>query len=219
MNTQIDQSILDRYLIQRPDGGHYIAYASLSDDYAVDYDGTYLWACGHMTRRSERYENLFSVQLNTAYDTRPNGWEDNQTEDYDILYEFITGQLPENQPNLSKYQRLFDRGLVVRREGGISVNVPVVKSGVPAFDLFEGIDVQELFAIYTDCSEKIADLQDPLFPAHMREYNRARLLACGTNLDMYIYRWMLDHGVIALPEDDRRGGIMTVVLADTLPTT
>ena len=108
---------------------------------------------------------------------------------------------------------------MVRREGGISVNVPVVKSGVPAFDLFEGIDVQELFAIYTNCSERIADLQDPLYPAHMREYNRARLLAYGTNLDMYIYRWMLDHGVIALPEDDRRGGIMTVVLADTLPTT
>ena len=219
MNTQIDQGILDRYSIQRPDGGHYIAYADVYDEYSVDYDNTYLWACGHMTRCSERYENLFSVQLNTAYDTRPNGWQDNQTEDYDILYEFITGQLPENQPNLSKYQRLFDRGLVVRREGGISVNVPVVKSGVPAFDLFEGIDVQELFAIYTNCSERIADLQDPLYPAHMREYNRARLLAYGTNLDMYIYRWMLDHGVIALPEDDRRGGIMTVVLADTLPTT
>ncbi len=217
MDTRIDPDILNRYSIQRPDGGHYIAYADVDDDYTVDYDGTYLWACGHMTRRSERYDCLASVQLNTAYDTRPNGWEDNQTVDYDILYEFITGQLPENQPNLSKYQRLFTRGLVVRREDGISVNVPVVKSDLPAFDLFEGIDQNELFAIYTECSKKIADLQDSLYPEHMRAYNRARLLAYGTNLDLYIYRWMLDNGVLSLPEDDRRGGIMTVVFADTLP--
>ena len=189
----------------------------VAQDTNVDYDGTYLWACGHMIRRSERYDCLASVQLNTAYDTRPNGWQDNMTEDYDILYEFITGQLPENQPNVSKYQRLFTRGLVVRREDGISVNVPVVKSGLPAFDLFEGIDQNELFAIYTECSKKIADLQDSLYPEHMRAYNRARLLAYGTNLDLYIYRWMLDNGILSLPEDDRRGGIMTVVLADTLP--
>ena len=217
MDTQIDQDILNRYSIQRPDGGCYIAYADVDDDYTVDYDGTYLWACGHMTRLSDRYENLSSVQLNTAYDTRPNGWEDNLYTDYDILYEFITGQLPETQPNLVRYQRLFNRGLVVRRESGISINVPVVKCDLPAFDLFEGIDMKELYAIYTDCSARIADLQDPLYPPHMREYNRARLLAYGTNLDMYIYRWMLDHGVLTLPEDDRRGGIMTVVFADTLP--
>ena len=217
MDTQIDPSILNRYSIQRPDGGYYIAYADVDDDYTVDYDNTYLWACGQMTRRSERYEGLSSVQLNTAYDTRPNGWEDNLYTDYDILYEFITGQLSETQPNLVSYQRLFTRGLVVRRDGGISVNVPVVKNDLPAFNLFEGIDTKELFAIYTDCSARIADLQDSLYPEHMREYNRARLLAYGTNLDMYIYRWMLDHGVLTLPEDDRRGGLMTVVFADTLP--
>ena len=34
---------------------------------------------------------------------------------------------------------------------------------------------------------------------------------------MYFYRWMLDHGILTLPEDDRRGGIMTIVWADTLP--
>lgn len=217
MQTEIDPDILNRYSIQRPDGGFYVAFATVEDDYTVDYDGTYLWVCGLMDRGSERYEGLYSVQMNTAYDTRPNGWQDNLYTDYEILYDFITGKLPETQPNLVSYQRLFTRGLVARREGGISVNVPVVKSDLPAFDLFDGIDTKELIAIYRECSEKIADLQEPLYPAHMRDYNRARLLAYGTNLDMYIYRWMLDHGVLTLPEDDRRGGIMTVVRADTLP--
>lgn len=217
LNTQVDEEILNRFWIQRPDGGCYIAYANVYDEYTVDYDNTYLWSCGHMNRRSDRYEGLASVQMNTTYDTRPNGWRDNLTEDYDALYEFITGQLPENQPNLSKYQRLFTRGLVVRRESGISVNVPVVMHNAPQFDLFAGIDINELSAIFTDCSERIADLQDPLYPAHIREYNRARLLAYGTNLYMYFYRWMLDHGILTLPENDRRGGIMTVVVADTLP--
>ena len=217
LDTRVDENILNRFWIQRPDGGCYIANAVVDDDYTVDYDMTCLWSCGHMNRRSQRYESMASVQMNTAYDTRPNGWEDNLYTDYDILYEFITGQLPETQPNLVSYQRLFTRGLVVRREDGISVNVPVVGSDLPAFDLFEGIDMKEVFAIYTDCSAKIADLQEPLYPPHMRAYNRARLLAYGTNLDMYIYRWMLDNGILVLPKDDRRGGIMTIVFADQLP--
>ena len=218
LNTEVDEKLLNRFWIQRPDGGCYIAYATLDDDYTVDYDTTYLWSCGHMNRRSERYEFLASVQMNTAYDTRPNGWQDNQNEDYDILYEFITGQLPENQPNLSRYQRLFDRGLVVRREGGISVNVPVVMHNIPQFDLFAGIDLNEYNAICADCSEQVGELEASLYPAHMQEYIRARNKAYGTYLYMYFYRWMLDNGVLTLPEDDRRGGIMTVVFADKLPT-
>ena len=217
LDTQVDEDILNRFWIQRPDGGCYIANAVVDDDYTVDYDETCLWSCGHMNRRSQRYEALASVQMNTAYDTRPNGWQDNMTEDYDILYEFITGQLPENQPNVSKYQRLFTRGLVARREDGISVNVPVVKSDLPCLDLFAGIDLNEYNAIYANCSEQVGELEASLYPAHMQEYIRARNKAYGTYLYMYFYRWMLDNGVLSLPEDDRRGGIMTVVFADTLP--
>lgn len=217
LDTQVDENILNRFWIQRPDGGCYIANAVVDDDYTVDYDETCLWSCGHMNRRSQRYETLASVQMNTAYDTRPNGWQDNLTEDYDILYEFITGQLPENQPNVSKYQRLFTRGLVARREDGISVNVPVVKSDLPCLDLFAGIDLNEYNAIYAKCSEQVGELEASLYPAHMQEYIRARNKAYCTYLYMYFYRWMLDNGVLSLPEDDRRGGIMTVVFADTLP--
>ena len=171
-----------------------------------------------MNRKSDQYADLASVQMSTAYDTRPRGWSDNQNTDYDILYEFITGQLPENQPNLFKYQRLFTRGLVVRRDGGISVNVPVVKSDLPCLDLFAGIDLNEYNAIYANCSEQVGKLEASLYPAHMQEYIRARNKAYGTYLYMYFYRWMLDNGILSLPEDDRRGGIMTVVFADTLPT-
>ncbi len=217
LDTQVDEDILNRFQIQRPDGGCYIAYADVYDEYTVDHDTTYLWACGHMNRLSERYEGLSSVQVNTAYDTRPNGWQDNLDTDYDVLYEFITGQLPETRPNLHKYQRLFDRGLVVRRKEGISVNVPVVMRNAPCFDLYAGIDRDAYKAIYADCSEQIGALEASLYPAHMREYIRTIHKAYGTNLFMYFYRWMLDNGVLTLPEDDRRGGLMTVVMADTLP--
>ena len=217
LDTQVNENVLNRFFIQRPDGGCYAAFAQVDDEYTVDYDTTYLWACGDMTRGSAQYECVGSLQMSTAYDTRPIGWEDNLYTDYEILYEFITDQLPENQPNLSKYQRLFARGLVARRDGVVSVNVPVVIHDTPQFNLFAGVNMTEYNAICTDCSVQVGELEASLYPPHMQEYIRARNNAYGTNLYMYFYRWMLDHGILTLPEDDRRGGIMTIVWADTLP--
>lgn len=217
--AKIDEETMKQYRIKRPDGGEFTAHASIEDDYSVSYDGSLYWACGYMTRESYRYNGLFALQMSTTCDSRPKGWQDNTTEDYETLYECYTGKLPETQPNAYKYQRLFDRGLVVRREGEISVNVPVLRQGMEPFDLFRGVDMEAVHAMYTAYAEKLLSIQLDLYPAHVQDYIRACSKA-GTytgSLYMYFYRWMLDNGILTLPEDDRRGGIMTVVWADTLP--
>lgn len=201
--------------IKRPDGGDYVALASIDDGYTVSYDGSLYWACGMMTRGSEIYEKLVSFQMNTVYDSRPDGWGDNKSTDYEALYEYITGQLPETQANVSKYQRLYDRGLIVKRDSGISVNVPVCRCW--GLDMYAGADMQAVNAIYHDYAKKILELKCGLYPPHVQSYIRACDNGYGDSLYMYFYRWMLDNGILTLPEDDRRGGIMTVVIADKIP--
>ena len=201
--------------IKRPDGGEYVALAYIDDGYSVSYDGSLYWACGMMNRGSEIYDKLFSCQMSTVYDSRPDGWGDNKSTDYEALYEYITGQLPETQVNVSKYQRLYDRGLIVKRDNGISVNVPVCRC--LGLDMYAGADMQAVNAIYHDYAKKILEIKCDLYPPHVQSYIRACDNGYGDSLYMYFYRWMLDNGILTLPEDDRRGGIMTVVLADTLP--
>lgn len=201
--------------IKRPDGGDYVALAYIDDGYSVSYDGSLYWACGMMNRGSEIYDKLFSCQMNTVYDSRPDGWGDNKSTDYEALYEYITGQLPETQVNVSKYQRLYDRGLIVKRDNGISVNVPVCRCW--GLDMYAGADMQAVNAIYHDYAKKILEIKCDLYPPHVQSYIRACDNGYGDSLYMYFYRWMLDNGILSLPEDDRRGGIMTVVFADTLP--
>lgn len=200
--------------IKRPDGGDYVALAYIDDGYSVSYDGSLYWACGMMNRGSETY-NLFACQMSTGYDSRPDGWGDNKNTDYEALYEYFTGQLPETQANVSKYQRLYDRGLIVKRDNGISVNVPVCRCW--GLDMYAGADMQAVNAIYRVYAKKIFDIKCGLYPPHIQSYIRACDNGYGDSLYMYFYRWMLDNGVLTLPEDDRRGGIMTVVFADTLP--
>lgn len=211
-----DSSAVENFRIARPDGGKFIAYADVATDYEADYGGRAYGACGYMTRGSAQYP-VESLQMKTAFDTRPNWWEDNQAADYEYLYEYITGQLPENQPNLAKYRRLFDRGLITRGERGISVNLPVIKTDLPELDLFKDADMAAMEQTLRTLSQKQIELLLPLYPARLHDYVRAAYAGGFGSLYMYFYHWLVDHGYLTIPEGDRRKGIMTVVKADTLP--
>ncbi len=206
------------YRYKRPDGGDFIAYAHLATAHEVDFDQKRYFACGLMSRWSDQYGGIQSFQMRTSYDSRTGYWAENLTEDYVILYECYTGRLPETEPNAERYRRLFERGLVVRRDGEISVNVPVMLKDSPALDLFAGVDTEGLYAILRELGESIAAIEVPLYPAHMQACIRAGDLAYPHGkLFMYLYEQMLSKGYLTVPEDDRRGGLMTVVYAEKLP--
>ncbi len=212
---------MNRFRYKRPDGGDYTAMAWLDQDYTVDYDPSPYWACGFMTRQAPRYESVSSLQLSTNYDSRPDGWADNHNEDYALLYECYTGKLPETDANVERYRRLCNRGLIVRREGSVSVNVPVIRTDaelVP-FDLFEGVDMEAFKALIREYHTRLGEQTASLYPAHIQDYFAAQNTGYDYGFMMYLYEWMLENGHLTLPEDDRRGGLMTVVLADRLPQT
>lgn len=70
------------------------------------------WACGDMTRGSEKYPSVFSWSVDTRYSSRAGGWENNLTSDYEYLYEFVTGAIQENAANDEKFKRLKERAFL-----------------------------------------------------------------------------------------------------------
>ena len=89
---------LSRYIVKATDGGKYIVYANLpfvpSDpEYVKTIDTPSYWACGDMTRMSEKYSSVDSWSVDTRYTSRVGAWQNNLTSDYEYLYEFITGTI------------------------------------------------------------------------------------------------------------------------------
>ncbi len=211
---------INRFKYKRPDGGDYTAYAVLESQFDLDFDPDFYNQGGIMVRGSNNTSDgssISAMQCSSVYDTRVFDWHDNKYEDYLLLYDCYTGNLPETNANIEKYRRLFERGLIVRRDAGISVNVPVMLSTLPAFDLFAGIDMEAYRAVIRTFGQRMAQIELPLYPKHMQDCIRA---TCETITDfnlIYSFEWMLENGYLTLPEDDRRGGLMTVVTAARLP--
>ncbi len=218
-DPEIDKRI-NRFKYKRPDGGDYTAYAVLENRFELDFDPEQYVQGGIMIRGSDNTADgtsVSSVQCSSVYDTRVFDWHDNKYDDYLALYSCYTGTLPETNVNIEKYRRLVARGLIVRRDGMISVNVPVISASLPEFDLFEGIDMDAYNAIVRTFGERMAAIEVPLYPRHMQDCIHA---TCESITDfnlIYFYEWMLTNGYLTLPEDDRRGGLMTAVIAARLP--
>ncbi len=205
---------------KRPDGGEYIAFARLDAPCDLNFNLDDFIFCGFMYRGSDGTHDgslIQSVQCGSRFDPRDDDWEDNRHSDYTALYDCYTGHLPEVPANTEAYKRLFDRGLVVRRDGQISVNIPVISDDFSSLDLFKGLDMGELEEVCRIHGERLGDIEAPLYPRHMQDCVRAQNLAYpGTHL-IYFCEWMLEHGYLTVPEGDRRGGLMTLLYANRLP--
>ncbi len=125
------QRDLSRYHIKTKQGSDYIATvwlpAQQSDlEYQptlpkVDYD-----CRGAMTRQSEKYgaHQVRSWSVDTRYSSRIGGWRNNRVSDYEYLYEWLTGALPDIPANAEKLARLHERAFLTS-DG--KVNIMTVK--------------------------------------------------------------------------------------------
>lgn len=120
---------ISKYYIKTLDGGEYIANVVLpctqrDKDYKPAFpDKPSYCACGSMTRDSRKYK-IFSWAVDTRYCTRKGGWVNNRAEDYEYLYEFMTGMLSENNmADKEKIDRLREREFI--SDG--KVNIMVMK--------------------------------------------------------------------------------------------
>lgn len=129
IKTDIDRK---KYFVQTTDGGRYIPHVVTKRKPSdPDYEQTLkdlpsYWSSGNMFRWSEKYPAVYSWSVNSRYSSREGYWQNNCLSDYEYLYEFIRGELPETTANNEKITRLKERGYLT------SDNKPaimIVKSG------------------------------------------------------------------------------------------
>ena len=123
INVSFDNEAYEKLKVPRKDGGCYIAAATVKKKYNLPFDMRLYSACGPMIRDTNKYP-VYSWQLTTCYDTRELGYADNKWEDWEYLYEFMTGRIKKEPENIEKYMRLRDKGYLTESD---EVNVICMK--------------------------------------------------------------------------------------------
>ena len=163
---------LASYRIQTADGGDYIAYVHLPKTQSdPEYTSIYpnlppYWACGNMTRWSEKYPSVYSWSVDTRYSSREGAWENNRTADYEYLYEYLTGAITDGCANENKFKRLRQRRYLT--DDG-KVNIMMVRGEAKAF--FKALPSLEesLKRHFADSALEMASMEAKKYPPQMRD--------------------------------------------------
>ena len=130
---------LSKYVIRTMDGGSFFAnvniHSEASDpEYIPVYRNLPCYnCCGGMYRVSEKYP-VSSWSVDSRFSTRVGTWKNNLLTDYEYMYEYLRGELPENAANAEKLSRLRERKYI--SDDG-KVNIMVVKGRME--DVFEKV--------------------------------------------------------------------------------
>lgn len=162
---------LSKYNIKTTDGGDYFASVNLSQTQSdPKYTSTLAlpsyWACGDMTRSSEKYPAVYSWAVDTRYSSRKGRWMNNLCTDYEYVYEFITGAITDTPANAEKFKRLRERRYLT--EDG-KVNIILVKGAQQ--DFFAKIPkvCEEFKKKFADYALEAAMLEAKRYPSQMQE--------------------------------------------------
>ncbi len=103
----------DKFSVKRPDGGDFMALASVTDDTEQQPQGEYpYWVCGYMNRRTTNGDDILSyaISVDCRYADRNGGWRDNLTSDWNSLVKFMNDG--KNALTPDEYKRLCDKGYI-----------------------------------------------------------------------------------------------------------
>ena len=116
LNNLIEDADYLEFSVKRPDGGDFIAMASVSGDDTPEKDErSPYWTCGYMNHAStERTDNgnrkFYALSVDCRFADREGGWRDNLTSDWDSLMKFADGG--KDALTADEYKRLCDKGYV-----------------------------------------------------------------------------------------------------------
>lgn len=161
---------LSPYYIKTTDGGNYIAFigterTQVDKDYVPTLQLPSMWACGNMTRWSEKYP-VYSWSIDSRYSSREGAWKNNWTSDYEFLYEFMTDAISDDLVNADKFKRLRERQFISENN---QINIMVVKG--KAEDFFAKIpELDEKFKKqFADYAFEYAQTVAGDYPPQMRD--------------------------------------------------
>lgn len=219
-NTEMN---LSKYVIKTTDGGSYIAHVdSESKCSDPDYiptlkDRPNYWACGDMTRGSEKYPAVFSWSIDTRLCSRKGAWQNNLTEDYEYVYELIKGEIAENDANAEKFARLRDRNFLTA-DG--KPNIMIAK-GTPS-DLFDRIPAPDpaIRDKFIDRALECAMIEAKNYPPQMQDLIVSWTVRefAGTVTALMVMDILYSDGTFKPLTEEEKTTSTLIMFSDILPT-
>ena len=212
---------LSKYRIKTVAGGNFIASidipATRSDpDYVPSQVYPSYWACGNMTRCSEKYPSVYSWSMDTRYCSREGYWENNLTSDYEYLYEVITGAIEDNAANKEKFDRLRKRGYLSKDN---KINIMIIRGDQSEFfSKLPSLD-ESLKRTFADYALEQATLIAKDYPPQMRDLIinwRAGGFVC-TTVALMVTDILYENGTFAPLEDFEKVTSNLLMFCDRLP--
>lgn len=208
---------LSKYSVKRKDGGDYLASAEVEPDFDLSRNKQYS-TCGDMTRTNERY-STGAWQFDTYYDSRTGGWRDNLESDFDSLYEHISGRIHKDDVSLEKYQRLYEKGYLIKDGDKDKVAMIVTTySGDELMNLIPDFDEKLTKKLEKYCKEYY-ELTKDCVADHMLPLHKIYCRSKWTNgrMRMTVIEHLLKSGVLTLPTEEQKATLTTVLFCDSLP--
>ncbi len=200
-----------KFSVKRPDGGDYVAHAVLAVKVDWEIDTSESWEkysfCGDMWRWDDEWN---AWQANCFWTSRKLDWTDNRTEDFEKLHYFLNGELPENSANAEAYQRLLDKGYIVKEKGGYRNTVILCDSEEKWWQ-----HIPTAPAKITEISKKYAaeTLKAELLgqPSHLHEqiayYNQNSACSLLTR----VMEILVDNGTLIEPTEQKKKSLCTIM--------
>jgi RNA polymerase sigma factor (sigma-70 family) len=206
-----------KYFIKRKDGGAYIATGRVDNDFEVSYDTGKYRIPNNMTRGGDN--NIYSWQISSYFDSRTNDYSDNHTEDYNYMYEYITGKIKKQPEHADKFKRLFDKGYLIEKGDSEYVNMIVAAKCEADFRAMLPAVPEEFNAVGEEFDAEVYKLDKSQYPAHMQDLYRAWCTNCLANQDMiaYVFELLLADGALKPLTEAQKHSVNTILFCDTLP--
>lgn len=218
----------NKYTVERPDGGNFIAMASVTDDIhpiqTSNEDGTmtgYL-CCGYMNRSASYGKTkLISLQVDCRFCSRTGRWRDNLMEDWDALARFIDGGCLRKALSPEDYKRLCDKGYLKKKPDGTDeLTLMRIQSSSPDMEDFLRTLVRQkaplnetLRTISNELDDTVFKLQEPHFPPHIlpiiRHYNYG--IFGSSELIPHLIEIMLERGMLQPLTEEQKQTVFTLV--------
>ncbi len=209
--------IWNKYCIHTKDGGEYIAHVNINaqpsdPDYKRTVNMSALWSCGDMRRWSDIY-TAGSWSIDTPLCSRVGTWKNNLVEDYDYLYEYITGAISDAPSNSSKFARLRERKFI---DDNSKVNIMVASPEVNK--LLENLPSlpQDQARRYIDAELEAQQLEARNYPEQMRD-----LILNGNispnNLAVIVLNKLYESGTFKPLTENEKVTSQLIMFSDKLP--
>ena len=212
---------LSKYTIKTTDGGDYIAHVNIPCecrdlDYVTTLEEKDWWTCGHMTRWADTYPSIYSWSVDSRLDSREGAWQNNLTSDYEYLYEFMCGELPNTKANKTKYKRLYERKYLGEDN---KVNIMVVMGDRKRFfDKLPKLD-EKLKDVFSDFALECAMTEARDYPLQMQDLIVKWGVEgfVGTKVALMVMDILYSNGTFKQMTEEERITANLLMFSDVLP--